>query len=304
MKLSREHMQLLKEYAAMDFKELNAMRQQCIRYFGSWSEEVKLINQELKRRKALKPGIKLAMENIKLLKRQCKAEIKRLESLTFASLEIYDAVTLDRLTAKSKHKGSVLTGKLAYRVAHERINVLELTLLQFEQHLDILNDGNRVTAITMDIIEAYNIDLNKYRNDLYERLRQLKAKCFPGTTRHLPTMYRHAVPTPVEHAGPRIGDWMECGPNKNFRPGSYLIVMGGVGWNRYYCRKLLERMRPEPGHRLFVVSYSNGIGHYILSVPEKSCYRRTLKYSEFARGSSGIGYYERRRKRFAELDQP
>lgn len=303
--ITPERLEQLKELSSLDWKELNAMRQIYLRYYGPWSAEAQLFNIEIRRRKALRVDYKLAVENIRRIISHYSKEVTRIDRLTFDTKHgLYDPITLEKFEPHSVYDpDDILTGKMAYRVAIERIKWLELEITQLQEHINIIQDGKRVTGITMDIIEAYNVDPHKYRKELNGRLGKLKQRVFPGTCRPLPAMFRHNIPVPNSELGLRPGDYLKIDiNNKNVKPGLYKIIMGGVGLNRYYCRKLLERLEPEPGHRLFVANYSGGLGHYIITAPESCCHPKALNYA-FTKDRNGIGYFAARRSPFSE-EQP
>lgn len=303
MVMTPDRIQQLKELSSLDWKELNNLKQLYSKYYGYWSPEVKLFNIEIRRRKALRPDYKLAVENLRRLVKQHTIEIKRLDKLKFKAEALYHPITLNHLTFKDKCD-TELTGKAAYRIACERIRWLELNIAQLEEHIHIIQLGQQVTGITMDLLESYNINkLDKYRSELNSRLNNLKCTFFPGTNRVMPAIYRHSIPVPEKNLGPRPGDTLQCISTKNYKAGAYQIVLGGVGFNRYYCRKLLEELEPEPGYLLFAASYAGGYGHYVITVPRDCCKEAAFNYI-FTKDRNKVGYYEARRSVLSEYYEP
>lgn len=304
MKLTPDRLIRLQEISGMELPELQALRQLSIIYFGAYSEEVRIINIEIRRRKSVLPELKLAVECLRRKANQLSKEITRISILTFETKStLYDPVTLEPFTPKSIYDpDNVLTGKLAYRVAIERIRSLEQEVKQLETHIHTVLMVGKVSGITMDILGLYGIKPELYRVELSVRLKTLKGRMIPGTAETIaPHMWRKVAPTPEMDLGPKPGNFLSCKKSKNYREGSYQIVMGGVGYNRYYLRKMLENLEPDDGYRLFVACYLSGYGHYIISVPESSCFEKALG-SSFTGTKGQAGYYRCKREEYRFID--
>lgn len=300
IELTAERIAQLKELASLDWKELNDLKQLYCRYFGYWSAEVKVFNLEIKRRKALRPEYLQAVAALRRVIKQHSTEVRRLDTAHFSMSGIYNPVTLEPVTDL---ESKAVNGKVAYRIAADRIKWLELEIKQLEEHIHIIQNGRQVTGITMDLLEAYNLrpDRTELLNrldkvKLYSRLDTLKKKVYAGTSEPVPTIRQKrkvSIPVPVSNLGPRPGDYLECVGTRNYRAGAYKIVLGGVGLNRYYCRKMLEDLNPEPGQFLFAASYAGGYGHYIITVPRACIIKEALNY-EFNKDGKKVGYYTAR----------
>src|SRR5688572_16485011 len=121
--LTPDRLTMLQEMSSIDLPELRNMKHLMSKYFGPNSAEVQLVNIEIKRRKSVRPELKLAVECLRRQARQLTKEINRIGRLTFdVKSKLYDPVTLEVFIPKSVYDpDNVLTGKLAYRVAIERI---------------------------------------------------------------------------------------------------------------------------------------------------------------------------------------
>lgn len=285
------HNNLATELAAMSMKDLLGYKAMFARYFGVYSPEYRTLSAELKKRRAIKPKLSQVIDSIRLKIRYMSDEVKRLDGLRFdVKSKLYHPQTLEEFIPSSVYDpDDILTGKLAYRVAVQRIAELEQTISYLEQHIHSLQTACHINSITLDIMDVYDIGADDYSKNLKKRLIKLKRRSIPGTAKHMP-MHRHKyIPQPI--GGPKPGDYLTCKRNKNFRAGSYKIIAGGGGYNRYYCRKLLESLQPEDGHVLFVTGYIHGYGHYIISVPQEQCFEKALGYI-FTRRAGYAGYYE------------
>lgn len=290
--LTQDNLTQLSELATMELPELRSLQQLFTRYYGLHSDEAALVDLEIRRRKRIKPELKLAIECIRRQAKILGKEVTRISEIRFKVSWLYSYDTLNLLTEDSKHEpNGVLTGKLAHRIAVERIERLEAEIKRLEGYIWAMQQYERVPHAVMDIIEEYGIKPELYRLELISRLKDIKGSMIPGTCKPIKTHKHKIIPLPTD-GGPQIGSTLICKRCKNFKAGSYQVVYGGIGYNRYYLRKMLDLFQPEPGHRLFVVSYLGGYGHYLISVPESQCFEKALGY-EFSRSNTGKTYYER-----------
>lgn len=306
MQLSQSQHQQLQELSSLDNKQLNDLRQQFLRYFGQHSQEIRLVAMEIRRRRSIRPKLKSVLNSLRKKVTQLYDEMSRINNLTFDG-RIHFAY--DRLTLKPvseayawQYPDDTLTSRMAYRVACERLKEIEANIRQLEEHIHIITQACQVNSLTLDLMEAHGIDLDRNKRELNKRLHNLKQRSITGTAKPKPTMFKHTVPE-EEPLGPKAGDYLTCPRTKNFKAGTYQIVTGGVGFNRYYCRKLIEELEPQAGYRLFITCYIGGFGHYIISVPESCCFPKALGYSFTRSVGASDGYFTRLRKTYPFIDK-
>lgn len=293
--LTKEKLEQLAELSAMGLDELRDIHQLYIRYFGLNSDEAELIHLEIRRRKRLRPELKLAIECLRRQVRNLSKEFSRISALTFKNNgTLYSQATLKPLAEEDRHE-SVLTGKMAYRVAIDRLTDLDAEIKRLEGYTWSMQQYGIVPHAVMDILEDYGIKPELYRLELASRLKVLKGRTVPGTCKTIKPHKYSLIPLPAD-GGPKIGALLVCKRCKNFRAGKYKVVYGGVGYNRYYLRKMLGLFKPEPGFRLFVAKYLGGYGHYIISVPESQCFEKALTQYENNADGKRPTYYDRVRK--------